>query len=65
LDVGKIRENLSRADERELSEAEVASWLTASGFIRDGEWWWVMEAELGAVDPEEVVELVVESDKGP
>ena len=57
LDIPLLIKHLSREDGRAFSSEEVYQWLTAAGFVRDGAFWNVSEADLGQVDPSEVLEI--------
>ena len=50
----QLRSNLSKADHREYSVAEVRQWLQDAGFkpVEDG--WLVDQAHLGQLQPAEV-----------
>jgi hypothetical protein len=50
-----LRENVSKAEGRVWSNAEVLQWLHDAGFTRAGEWWITEEANLGQLEPEEVI----------
>ena len=56
IDVTALRTNMSREEKRDLSEAEVLAWLKDAGFVAEGDGWTVREADLGQLDPSEVVE---------
>ena len=57
LDLPLLVANLSREERREMPEHEVLQWLSDAGFFRVGEYWIVTEADLGQVDPSEVLEV--------
>jgi hypothetical protein len=40
-----------------MPEQEVLQWLVDAGFTRDGDYWIVTEADLGQVEPSEVLEI--------
>jgi hypothetical protein len=65
LDIPRLVANLSKEDARDTSEAEVTQWLDDAGFSRDGEWWLVSEADLGQVDPSEVLEVAPDAHDDP
>jgi len=50
-----LRQNLAREYQRHLSQDEIEKWLVESGFTREGDKWRVREANLGALDPTEVL----------
>ena len=54
INLARLRENVSKADTRVWSEAEVLQWLHDAGFTPDGDWWIARESDLGQLDPEEV-----------
>lgn len=54
INLDLLRENVSKADARMWSEAEVLRFLREAGFTPDGDWWLGSEADLGQLDPEEV-----------
>jgi hypothetical protein len=62
LDLPAISEHLSREDARRISEQEVRTWLQEAGFTLDAssttakdETWLVDEADLGQLEPTEVL----------
>ncbi len=57
LDLPLLIAHLSREDGRSVTEPEVLQWLVDAGFTRDGEHWIVTEADLGQVEPSEVLEI--------
>ena len=64
INLSLLRENLSKADGRQWTEAEVDRWLRDAKFTSDGDGWIVREADLGQLEPEEVASLEeVERDK--
>lgn len=64
INLERLRENLSRQEGRPLSEAEVLQWLEDAGCRRSDAHWEVHEADLGQLDPGEVIsaEVVGEDD---
>src|SRR5687768_12226862 len=54
INLDRLRENVSKADTRVWSKAEVLQWLHDAGFIPDGDAWVTTEADLGQLEPEEV-----------
>jgi hypothetical protein len=64
LNVPLLAENLSKEDSQVTSESEVREWLQDAGFTPHGDWWLVTEADLGQVDPSEVLEIAPEDDPG-
>ena len=65
LDLERIRRSLSRADAAEYPIEYVLSWLTESGFRHAGDGAWIVrEADLGAVEPDEV-RTIEELPEGP
>ena len=54
-----LRENLSREDGHPVSEQEVTRWLNDAGFKAVDSGWTVAEADLGQLDPSEVVSAEV------
>ena len=54
INLNLLRENVSKAEGRPWSEAEVLQWLRDAGFTADGDWWFGPEADVGQLDPEEV-----------
>jgi hypothetical protein len=65
INLDKLRENLSREDERPVTQAEVEQWLKDAGFTRVEDGWTVREADLGQLDPSEVItaEVIEEGEK--
>jgi hypothetical protein len=58
LDVPRIVDHLAREEGRAFTQDEVFAWLRDAGFARDqGDWWIVSEADLGHLDPSEVLEI--------
>jgi hypothetical protein len=57
IDLPALIAHLSREEGRGLSQAEVLQWLEDAGFTRAGEWWAVAEADLGQLDPSEVLDV--------
>lgn len=50
--------HLSREEGRDMSEEEVLQWLRDAGFSQQDENYWIVsEADLGQVDPAEVLEV--------
>jgi hypothetical protein len=49
--------HLSREEKREVPEDDVVRWLKAAGFTAAGDVWIVAEADLGHLDPSEVVAI--------
>ena len=54
INLALLRANVSEADARAWSEAEVLQWLQDAGFTADGDWWIAGESDLGQLDPAEV-----------
>ena len=52
-------DNLSREEGRKVSEEEVAEWLRCAGFTPSAGGWTVREADLGQLDPTEVISAEV------
>ena len=46
IDLGLLRNNLSREEGRDVSDAEVGGWLNVSGFKPTGDGWTVEESNL-------------------
>ena len=59
IDLGLLRNNLSREEGRDVSDAEVGGWLNDSGFKPTGDGWTVEESNLGQLDPSEVISAEV------
>jgi len=57
LNLPKIRMQLSTADGVAYSDHDVRKWLQDAGFKPQGEKWIVSDADLGHVDPSEVVDI--------
>lgn len=57
INLSLIQSNLSTADKRPISEAEVRQFLVDSGFTPDGDGWIVEEKDLGQLDPSEVMQV--------
>ena len=55
IDLLILRENLSAADQRPVSDEAVRQFLIDSGFIPEGDYWIVEEKDLGQLDPSEVL----------
>ena len=49
--------DLSREEGRAITAEEALHWLHEAGFSRDGAYWTVTEADLGHLDPSEVLEI--------
>ena len=64
LDLPVLISHLSREEGRDVPAAEVLQWLEDAGFSRDGDYWFVSEADLGQVDPTEVLEAEPLDDPG-
>jgi len=57
LDMRLLTEHLSREDGAPKTEAEVLQWLAEARFVREDETHWIVaEADLGQVEPAEVLE---------
>jgi len=57
LDLRRIVAQLSREDQRRMTEEEVLEWLRDAGFVRESATHWIVaEADLGQVQPSEVLE---------
>ena len=54
INLDRLRANVSNADARIWSEADVLRWLCDAGFTPDGDAWLTTEADLGQLEPEEV-----------
>jgi hypothetical protein len=58
LDLPLIISHLSREEKKQMSLEDVVCWLTDARFSRQsGDYWVVAEADLGQVDPSEVLEV--------
>ena len=57
LDLPLLIAHLSREEGRDMAAAEVLQWLQDAGFSPDGDYWTVTEADLGQVEPSEVLEV--------
>jgi hypothetical protein len=57
LSLPLLVEHLSREERRPVPESEVLQWLVDARFTRDGDYWIVSEADLGQVEPSEVLEI--------
>lgn len=60
--------HLSREDGRKVSKAEVIQWLKDAGFkpsSRGDDYWYCLEADLGHLDPFEVLEIEDVPDGSP
>lgn len=56
INLTRLRENL-KADGCAWTDAEVQQWLRDANFIRSSECWLVDEADLGQLDPSEVISV--------
>jgi hypothetical protein len=52
--------HLTREEGRHVSEADTLRWLEDAGFARKAEHWIANEADLGQLDPSEVLEVFVD-----
>lgn len=59
IDVEKLRGNLARTDQRNVSADEVRQFLTDAGFQQTDRGWLVSEENLGQLDPSEVLSAEV------
>jgi hypothetical protein len=51
-----LLENMSKQEGRPMTDDEVRQWLTDAGFTQaDDNYWLVSEADLGHLDPTEVI----------
>ena len=60
LDIPAIARHLSREEGRDIHQDEIHTWLQEAGFIQDpanSDLWIVSEADLGQVNPSEVLSL--------
>jgi hypothetical protein len=57
LNIPLLVEHLSREERRAVPESEVLQWLADARFVQDGDYWIVTEADLGQVEPSEVLEI--------
>ena len=57
INLALVAANLSREEQRAVSEQEVRQWLHDAGFRPRGERWIVDEPDLGQLDPAEVRSL--------
>jgi hypothetical protein len=58
IDWPRLLENLSKQEGRDVPLVEVEQWLTDAGFAREGEDDWIVsEANLGHLDPSEVISV--------
>ena len=57
LNLKKIRSQLAAADAVAYTDEDVRKWLRDAGFEAQGNKWIVSEADLGHVDPSEVLEI--------
>ncbi|HEX4123585.1 MAG TPA: hypothetical protein VHY37_02600 [Tepidisphaeraceae bacterium] len=55
IDIEKLRGNLARADQRDVSVEEAQRFLADAGFKRTDAGWLVSEENLGHLDPSEVL----------
>jgi len=59
LNLPLLTGNLAREDARDISHDEVIRWAQEAGFTRCGDSWLVAEANLGHLDPSEVLAIDV------
>lgn len=59
INVEVLRSNLSKEENREITEAETLQWLKDAGFHAAPSGWIVTEGNLGQLDPAEVIEVEV------
>ena len=64
IDLAAVAANLSREEQRQVDEQEVRQWLQDAGFRPHGHRWIVTEADLGQLDPSEVIALDDAPDDG-
>ena len=57
LNIQNIRAQLSSADAVAYTDEDIRRWLREAGFEAQGEKWLVSDADLGHVDPSEVLEI--------
>ena len=57
LHMSRLVGSLSREERRAMTEQEVLAWLRDAGFQQQDEKYWIVaEADLGQLDPSEVLE---------
>jgi hypothetical protein len=57
LNVPVLIAHLTREEQRPVREDEVVRWLRDAGFTASGDAWIVAEADLGHLDPSEVISV--------
>jgi hypothetical protein len=62
IDLPALIAHLSREEGRTLSQSEVIQWLEDAGFTPAGDYWSVVETDLGQLDPSEVLDVRREND---
>jgi hypothetical protein len=64
LNLKALTAHLSREEGQILSNDQVVIWLKEAGFRRSGNYWLVSQADLGHLDPSEVLEVEVADERG-
>ena len=57
INIPVLIQHLSRDEKRAVPMDEVTQWLEDAGFIELGDAWMVDEADLGHLDPSEVISV--------
>ena len=58
IDLAKLLDHLAREERRTVSPDEAARWLREAGFAHSkGDYWTVVERDLGQLEPSEVLEV--------
>ncbi|HEY7091389.1 MAG TPA: hypothetical protein VH518_25050 [Tepidisphaeraceae bacterium] len=57
INVPVLISHLAREEGKAVTQDQALKWLVDAGFARDGEYWEVREADLGQLDPSEVLDV--------
>ncbi len=64
LNLAILINHLAREEGKDVSTDEALNWLRDAGFTQSGKYWVVSQADLGHLDPTEVLEVEPIDDRG-